>query len=136
MKYLQETWHKAALFCATVVLLWCLSNWSVIHREKPGYSWVTVNDDFKSWCPLADPEDLIHRDDGLRASSDFTSLASLTRQVERLSAAVRVPTESFDDNGDVDVDPRWEIFNELHRVFIDLFPMVYVVRYCIFRSSQ
>ena len=130
MKYFQETWHKAILLCATVVLLWCLSNWSVIRWEKYEYSSITGNDGFESWCPLADPKDLINRDDGFKPSSDFTSPGSLKNQVERLSAAVRVPTESFDDNGDVDIDPRWKPFDELHRVLKDLFPMVYVLRCC------
>ncbi|KAF3061867.1 Carboxypeptidase S [Daldinia childiae] len=49
----------------------------------------------------------------------------LQLQVERLSAAVRVPTESYDDNGDVDEDPRWETFQDLHQVLKQLLPLVH-----------
>lgn len=48
----------------------------------------------------------------------------LALQVKRLSAAVQVPTESYDDNGEVDEDPRWETFQQFHNVLQDLFPLV------------
>lgn len=78
-----------------------------------------------SWCPIPEFEDIQHRNDGLRPSLDFQKPASIELQVKRLSAAVHVPTESWDDNGDVDVDPRWKNFDEFHRVLKWLFPKVY-----------
>ncbi len=80
------------------------------------------------WCPL--PNATLSGDDGLESSDHLMSHAQLQLQVERLTAAVRVPTESFDDNGDVDEDPRWETFEEFHHVLKELFPLVYVA--CFF----
>ncbi len=82
------------------------------------------NEGTESWCPIPEPEDLQHCDDGLRPSSDFSKPGSIEIQVERLASAVRVATESWDDNGDVDVDPRWKSFDEFHRVLRELFPKV------------
>lgn len=82
----------------------------------------------ESWCllPNASTSTILDRDPGLRPSFGFLTNSSIQKQVERLSAAVRVPTESWDDNGDVGVDPRWEIFGQFHLVLQKLFPLVYV----------
>lgn len=77
-----------------------------------------------SWCPIPEPEDIQHRGGSLRPSLDFQKPESIELQVKRLSAAVHVPTESWDDNGDVDVDPRWKSFDEFHRILKGLFPKV------------
>ncbi|KAF2452406.1 hypothetical protein BDY21DRAFT_259245, partial [Lineolata rhizophorae] len=45
--------------------------------------------------------------------------------VERLAAAVKVPTESYDDSGLVGEDSRWDVFAELHRVLKEQFPLVH-----------
>lgn len=76
----------------------------------------------EKWCPL--PNVTAPEDDGLKPSEHLTGSREFQLAVERLSAAVRVPTESFDDNGDVDVDPRWATFDELHKVLEKLFPLV------------
>lgn len=76
------------------------------------------------WCAL--PEALISSDDGLvSASEKFDHDSALQRQVERLSAAVNVATVSFNDNGDVDTDPRWQTFPILHGVLKTNFPRVH-----------
>ncbi len=54
-------------------------------------------------------------------SKHFHLDASLRKQTDRLSAAVRCPTESFDDNGDVDEDSRWRTFDGFHDTLRDLF---------------
>ena len=80
---------------------------------------------FEYWCQLPDTDSLVSTNDNLHPSIDLTIEASRKRQVERLSAAVRCPTESFDDNGDVDVDPRWKTFDRFHEVLKDLFPHIH-----------
>ncbi|KAI1779138.1 carboxypeptidase S [Hypoxylon cercidicola] len=80
-------------------------------------------DDPDKWCPL--PDVTVPGGDGLRTSDHFMSSPQLKLQVERLSAAVRVPTESYDDNGDVDEDPRWATFQDFHEVLEQLFPLVH-----------
>ena len=61
---------------------------------------------FDDWYQLPDTRSHVPSNDNLSPSLDLTTEASRKQQVERLSAAVRCPTESFDDNGDVNVDPR------------------------------
>ncbi|CAK7225402.1 hypothetical protein SBRCBS47491_005877 [Sporothrix bragantina] len=81
------------------------------------------NDDFACDLPpaVAPP-----KDDGLPSAKDlFSGPDALARQVHRLASAVRVPSVSYDDMKDVDEDPRWKVFGELHRVFEELFPNVY-----------
>ena len=80
----------------------------------------------ESWCLLPNALTILDHGDDLRPSLQFLTNASIQTQVERLSAAVRVPTESWDDNGDVGTDPRWEIFGQFHVVLQKLFPLVYV----------
>ena len=53
-------------------------------------------------------------------SKDFLRLSA-----ERLSGAVQVPTESFDDMGPVGEDPRWDVFSEFHEFLELAFPRVY-----------
>ncbi|KAG1794751.1 hypothetical protein EV424DRAFT_1449349 [Suillus variegatus] len=54
------------------------------------------------------------------SSEDFKQ-----RAIQILGEAVRVPTESYDDNGPVGEDSRWDTFAELHRVLEASFPRVY-----------
>ena len=90
----------------------CLSRFTTASHNK--------ND--SSWCPL--PSITVSQNDSLKPSHHLMRDEQLALQVERLSAAVRVPTESYDDNGDVDDDPRWETFEYFHDVLKLLFPLV------------
>ncbi|VUC31669.1 unnamed protein product [Clonostachys rosea] len=76
-----------------------------------------------SWCPLVDAIEPL--DDGLEDSIYFMTAERQNIQAERLSKAVQIPTESFDDNGEVDEDPRWKTFDHFHQVLEDLFPLVH-----------
>jgi Gly-Xaa carboxypeptidase len=70
--------------------------------------------------PLLDPPS-----DGLPAAQDlFSGEKALKLQVERHSAIVRVPSISYDDNGEPLEDPRWEVFYTLHKTFELLYPNV------------
>ncbi|OAX39812.1 carboxypeptidase S [Rhizopogon vinicolor AM-OR11-026] len=53
-------------------------------------------------------------------SEDFKQAA-----IQALGDAIRVPTESYDDNGPVGEDSRWDTFAELHRVLEATFPRIY-----------
>ncbi|OTA99801.1 hypothetical protein M426DRAFT_252317 [Hypoxylon sp. CI-4A] len=79
--------------------------------------------DPEKWCPLS--EVISPGDDGLKESVHFMNTQQLQLQVQRLSAAVRVPSESYDDNGDVDEDPRWAPFEDLHQALEQLFPLTH-----------
>ncbi|KAG5647466.1 hypothetical protein DXG03_009397 [Asterophora parasitica] len=47
------------------------------------------------------------------------------RAVDWLGGAVRVPTESYDDLGHLDEDPRWDAFGPFHDYLLDVFPRVH-----------
>ncbi|KAI1482302.1 carboxypeptidase S [Daldinia eschscholtzii] len=91
-----------------------------LNRPRNGHSY---NSDPEQWCPL--PDVAVPEDDSLKPSEHFINSEQLELQVQRLSAAVRVPTESYDDNGDVDEDPRWKPFEDFHQVLKQLFPLVH-----------
>nr|GAT46769.1 Gly-X carboxypeptidase [Mycena chlorophos] len=48
-----------------------------------------------------------------------------TQAVRRLSGAIQIPTEVFDDMLDVADDPRWEVFVPFHDYLSESFPLVY-----------
>ena len=52
-------------------------------------------------------------------SAEFRNLS-----VKRLSGAVQIPTVSYDDNGPIDDDPRWDVFFDLERYFRESFPLL------------
>lgn len=119
---IKENWKKIAVFVVILLALWQLSA-----HFGPSMTFATIEDhgDFESWCPLADPDTMKPSTDNLRPSTDFSLDASLQKQIERLSAAVKCPTESFDDNGDVDEDSRWRTFDGFHDTLKDLFPLIH-----------
>lgn len=82
------------------------------------------NGDVKSWCPLT--ENPPNFNDGLDLSSKFEEPGAIELQVERLSEAVRVATVSYDDNGNVGEDERWNVFFYFHDVLNNLFPLLSV----------
>lgn len=63
-------------------------------------------------------------EDGLYPSSHFWNSEIMTLQIHRLSEAVKIPSVSYDDMGDVHNDTRWLVFEELHAVLESLFPRV------------
>ncbi|KAK2599771.1 hypothetical protein N8I77_011497 [Diaporthe amygdali] len=75
-------------------------------------------------CDLPSPLD--PSGDGLQSAQKlFGSKAALTKQVERHSALVKVPSICYDDLGPFDEDPRWKPFYEFHDVLADTFPLVH-----------
>ncbi|OIW26897.1 putative vacuolar carboxypeptidase Cps1 [Coniochaeta ligniaria NRRL 30616] len=91
-----------------------LDGWASKHHTGPGVV---------DWCPL--PDVVAPRDDGLKPSEHLMGSTQRDLQVRRLSSAVQVPTESYDDNGDVDDDPRWATFGDFHSLLVELFPLVH-----------
>jgi Gly-Xaa carboxypeptidase len=83
-----------------------------------------VDKDTEDWCIL--PESPASFADGLRSSLEHIDHTALDVQVQRLAAAVGVPTVSYDDFGDVNSDPRYKTFDTLHGVLESLFPLMYV----------
>jgi Gly-Xaa carboxypeptidase len=70
-------------------------------------------------APHGNP-DITERNIGkLFPSAEFRNLS-----VKRLSGAVQIPTVSYDDNGPIGEDPRWDVFFDLERYFREAFPLL------------
>ncbi|KAG4220827.1 hypothetical protein PC116_g30694 [Phytophthora cactorum] len=68
--------------------------------------------------PAVDPSK-----DGLPAARDiFSGNEALLLQVKRHSTIVKIPSISYDDNGEPGEDPRWDVFYDLHRALAALYP--------------
>jgi hypothetical protein len=129
-------WPRLLMFMVVVFLLLTTVSSAIRKNQafdlaESGHSSHAQPDGSKqdnTWCPV--PERFTSIQDGLINSTDFsTDKALLKQQVDRLSAVVNVPTISYDDNGDVDEDPRWHAFLNLHKVLKVHFPRVYVDKY-------
>lgn len=55
----------------------------------------------------------------------LNSGAFFNKSIEHLSGAVKIPTQSFDDMGDVGIDPRWDIFHSFASYLEETYPAVY-----------
>lgn len=81
----------------------------------------TGNSNFE--CNL--PPALSPSSDGLPTAQEiFSGEDALLKQVERHSTIVKIPSISYDDNGEPGEDPRWDVFYELHKAFAYLYPHV------------
>ncbi|KIY50723.1 Zn-dependent exopeptidase [Fistulina hepatica ATCC 64428] len=58
-------------------------------------------------------------------SNAYDDEAFVVASAERLAGAVRIPTMSFDQMGPPGVDPRWEVFSDLHKYLEETFPLVH-----------
>jgi Gly-Xaa carboxypeptidase len=117
-------WRPKVLLITSISLFVVFIFWSLPDEKLRRISQLGVKDVVESWCPL--PEKPKYPSDGLKPSSLFADKSSVDKQVTRLSAAVNVPTVSWDDNEDVGVDKRWQPFYRFHEVLEELFPLVYV----------
>lgn len=126
-----ELWHRALLIAGAFLISWlCIA--TIFPSSKPSMAVFSYDrgSPIEAWCPLppaVSPAKSIGDDEvsSLPPSEDISGKAWIERQVERLSAAVNIPTESYDDNGDVEEDPRWRTFPEFHTVLKKLFPEVH-----------
>jgi Gly-Xaa carboxypeptidase len=126
-----ELWHRASLIAGAFLISWlCVATLFPSSRPSMAVFSHDKGSTIDSWCPL--PQTVSPAKSGrdeitssLPPSKDISGKDWIGRQVERLSAAVNVPTESYDDNGDVEEDPRWRTFPELHTALQSLFPEVH-----------
>lgn len=132
-------WPRLVVFMIVVFLM--LTTVSSVMRRKeafslpanghPGNEKSQKDAVVNTWCPVSPLP--APSQDNLTSSADFGNSHDLIKQqVERLGAAVNVPTVSYDDNDDVDKDPRWHAFVALHEVLRTQFPRVYVYIACIY----
>lgn len=118
MKHL--TWPQMTIMVLSAFVIFSITVYGFYRA-----SYIQGDAETESWCPLPDIKGIPDHGRDLRPSIDLADNSSMQMQVERLSAAVHVPTESWDDNEDVNSDPRWKFFDDFHRVLEKLFPLVY-----------
>ncbi|KAI1107611.1 carboxypeptidase S [Jackrogersella minutella] len=96
---------------------------SIIYDEAQNVLEGVIPADFKCDIPPAlDPSK-----DGLPAARDiFAGDEALKLQVKRHSTIVKIPSISYDDNGEPGEDPRWNVFYDLHKAFAALYPNVHL----------
>jgi len=82
--------------------------------------------DSKGICTQSSIKQLPDDDISKALERALSSDAYLKDSVERLSGAVQIPTESFDDMGPVGQDPRWDVFQKFHDYLEKVYPKVYV----------
>ena len=119
----EHKWKEFLLgvFTAAVV---CLIAYSYIYErfKKPELSTYK----YKPQCPAQEvigpksyPEITERNVEKLFKSEAFKKLSA-----ERLSGAVQIPTEDFDDMGPVEEDKRWDVFYDLENYFKKTFPLL------------
>lgn len=80
-----------------------------------------------SQCPQVEPL-VLKTSDGLDRMDDYLqSDAFRNRSIARLSGAVQVPTQSYDDLGAVGEDPRWDIFYSFAGYLTKTFPLTHSI---------
>lgn len=55
---------------------------------------------------------------------ELNSDAFFDKSLKKLQGAIHIPTESFDDMGPVEEDPRWDVFADFHAYLKEAFPLV------------
>jgi Gly-Xaa carboxypeptidase len=100
------------------ILLWELARWHAHDYHSPKSS--------KPRCVQVDPvfpsisSEKLKAMDILLASEQFRN-----GSIERLSNAVKIPTESFDDLGEIGEDPRWDVMYNFEKYLRKTFPRVF-----------
>lgn len=81
----------------------------------------------KDFCSQPDPLFPSDRDSTLleKAYDYISSSAFRNATIKRLSGAVKVKSESFDDLGPIGEDKRWDVFYDFHAYLEATFPLIY-----------
>lgn len=106
-----------ALFAATLLLRDRISHYVELASPHP---------DSEQRCPQVKPLFPSKTTKQLDAMEDYLKSQDFrNKSVARLAGAVQIPTESFDDLGEVGVDPRWNIFYTFADYLQRTFPCVH-----------
>ncbi|KAK4677914.1 hypothetical protein QC764_302940 [Podospora pseudoanserina] len=81
--------------------------------------------DFKDQCTQPEPHFPAKNEDLDKLVDIIEGDAFRNASVDRLSRAVQIKTESFDDMGEVGRDPRWEVFFKFHGYLALTFPLIH-----------
>lgn len=109
------------LFLAVIVIL-------IITQYGPSFDFLPVSSDatVSKQCRQVDPLHPPKDNAGLEKMFDYISSPAFEKtSIARLSEAVQIPTESFDDYGPIGEDPRWDILYQFQKFLKNTFPKVH-----------
>ncbi|SPQ23968.1 8bfe390d-2ea1-4d76-b3e3-bd0eb1963ccb [Thermothielavioides terrestris] len=113
----------ALVFIALVLLL--LVRFPDIASFKRFIPSAESEQDFGSGCAQPDPLFPSNHPELDKAFEHISSESFRNATIRRLSGAVQVRTESFDDLGAIGEDPRWDVFYDFHQYLEKTFPLIH-----------
>ncbi|EAQ88483.1 hypothetical protein CHGG_05102 [Chaetomium globosum CBS 148.51] len=81
--------------------------------------------DFRAGCAQPEPLRPGENQDLDKVYEHISSAAFRNATIKRLSGAVQIKTESFDDLGVIGEDPRWDVFYTFHEFLEKTFPLIH-----------
>ncbi|KUJ21139.1 carboxypeptidase S [Mollisia scopiformis] len=109
-----------------IPLAFALAYVTIFHLAPPQITWIhKPAPNYAARC--VQPAALFPEDnpDLSKAFDYISSLAFKNATIERLSNAVKIKTETFDDLGEIGVDKRWDVFYGFHDYLEKTFPLVH-----------
>lgn len=100
-----------------------------IYAAFPSFYYVAYGGKHDLVCP-AQPDPLVPN-----YSIEWT-LESRRQSIERFQAAIQIPTQSYDDNGDPEEDERWAPFKDFQNWMKDTFPTAWNAANVEFINSE
>jgi len=119
----RRVWAWAVSSLLLISLLVLVATKSSPHNSDIQYSYGTKDDacpQYSELPPLSEEARQLDEEIEKEINSD----AFFQKSLKKMQGAVKIPTESFDDMGEVGEDSRWEIFGEFHDYLAEAFPLV------------
>ncbi|KZM28531.1 Gly-Xaa carboxypeptidase [Ascochyta rabiei] len=124
----RKSWSssKSLRYILPLLGLWFLLRNYILIASNASQWHPSTDKENKDRCPQVEPlfpsrnTKELNDTESYLASGDFRKLA-----IERLSGAVQIPTQSYDDMGDIGTDPRWDIFNSFADYLAKTFPLTH-----------
>ncbi|RMZ73809.1 peptidase family M20 M25 M40 [Pyrenophora seminiperda CCB06] len=114
----------SGLFCFAILGL--LRHYCIAPTSKWSLSAVFNSVDAKEQCPQVEPLFPARKTKEMdEMESYLTSDAFRDTAIERLSNAVKIPTQSYDDMGTIGEDARWDIFYSFADYLSKTFPLAH-----------
>ncbi|CAO2655698.1 Nn.00g045010.m01.CDS01 [Neocucurbitaria sp. VM-36] len=113
-----------AVFC---LALWACLRYYIIDGTVPVHWYLSPGERAsKGRCSQVEPLHPIRKTQELDNVENYLKSEEFRKiEIERLSGAVQIPTQSFDDMGDVGSDPRWDIFYSFADYLSKTYPLVH-----------
>ncbi|KAH7082898.1 hypothetical protein BKA63DRAFT_501813 [Paraphoma chrysanthemicola] len=114
---------KIALFFGA---LWFLLRHSITELASPPWQLDPRPTTSAPKCPQVSPLKPSHQTKELEELEAYLESAAFKElAIERLSGAVKIPTQSYDDMGEIGSDTRWDVFYSFADYLAKTFPLVH-----------